>query len=223
MSPEVLWARAVEVAGRAATSSPLDPGGDDARRQLRRELVRPEYNRTDPVQRLLDWLGRLIDRSVDAASGAPSAATAVTVLVVLLLIAAAITLAARTRRSARERREVVDAGVLGSTLTAAELRERAERSLTAGDAGSALLDGFRAAATRQVERGRITEAPQATALEVARSLGALSPAHADDALRAGTWFDEVLYGDRPATDAQARAVLDLDTALAAERARAVAP
>lgn len=208
-----------------AASPPLDPSGDDARRQLRRELLRPEYNTDDPLQRLLDWLGRIFDGAQEAARGAPALAWTAAVLVVLLLVTAAIALASRARRTASERAQA-RSDVLGTSLTAAELRTRAEQALAAGDAGVALLDAYRAVAVRQVERGRLQEQPQATAREVARALadglrerGADGADSADGAgldvrlARAADLFDAVLYGDRPASADQARDVLDLDGAL----------
>lgn len=205
-----------------AASPPLDPSGDDARRQLRRELLRPEYNTDDPLQRLLDWLGRIFDGAQEAARGAPALAWTAAVLVVLLLVTATIALASRARRTASERAQA-RSDVLGTSLTAAELRTRAEQALAAGDAGGALLDAYRAVAVRQVERGRLQEQPQATAREVARSLAdALRGRGADGAdgagldlrlARAADLFDAVLYGDRPASADQARDVLDLDGAL----------
>lgn len=217
-----------------AASPPLDPSGDDARRQLRRELLRPEYNTDDPLQRLLDWLGRIFDGAQEAARGAPALAWTAAVLVVLLLVTATIALASRARRTASERAQA-RSDVLGTSLTAAELRTRAEQALAAGDAGGALLDAYRAVAVRQVERGRLQEQPQATAREVARSLadavrgrgadGADSADSADWAgldlrlARAADLFDAVLYGDRPASADQARDVLDLDGALDVALAR----
>ena len=63
-------------------------------------------------------------------------------------------------------------------LTAAELRARAERALAEGRYGDAVVDGFRALAVRQVERGRLDDLPGATAHEVAVALAAEHPARA---------------------------------------------
>ena len=52
-------------------------------------------------------------------------------------------------------------------ITAAELRARAEAALAEGRHEDALVDGFRALAVRQVERGRLDDTPGATAHEVA--------------------------------------------------------
>ncbi len=57
-------------------------------------------------------------------------------------------------------------------VTADELRARAEAALEAGRFEEAVVDGFRAVAVRQVERGRLADTPGATAHEVAEALGA---------------------------------------------------
>ena len=66
---------------------------------------------------------------------------------------------------------------------------------------------------RQVERGRIDDAPGATAHEVAALLGASTPTSGSRRPQRRL-FDLVLYGDRPATGEQARDVLALDDELA---------
>ena len=52
-------------------------------------------------------------------------------------------------------------------VTADELRARAEAALEAGRFEEAVVEGFRAVAVRQVERGRLSDTPGATAHEVA--------------------------------------------------------
>ncbi len=104
-------------------------------------------------------------------------------------------------------------------ITADELRARAEAALASGDAAAALVDAFRAAAVRQVERGRVEDVPQATAHELAGALAGAFPAQQGALRRAADLFDEVLYGDRPATDLQARELLALDDTLAGREAR----
>lgn len=188
---------------------PLDPSGDEARNALRRELIRPEYNDRDPVQLLLDWVEGLIDDTVTAASGAPTVAVAVTIMVALALLTVTMLLVSRTHRSARA--DASAPAVLGDEAISADAwRRRAEQALAAGDAAGALVDGFRALAVRQIEQDRIDDVPQATARELARALASAFPDHADDLGASAGVFDEVLYGDHPATTDQARRMLDLD-------------
>jgi hypothetical protein len=125
-------------------------------------------------------------------------------------------LASRARRTARA--AGADRAVLtAEVVTAAQLRARAEAALTEGRAAEAVVEGFRALTVRQVERGRLTEAPGATAHEVATRLAAEHPPYADRVASAAGLFDSVLYGGRPATPEQARAVLALDDDLAGVR------
>jgi len=192
---------------------PLDPSGDDARSALRRELARPEYHDTDLVQRVRDWLVRFFDDGVAAVSdlsGVP--AFLLLVLLVGLLVAIGL-LVSRARRTTRVRDRSAPA-LTDETVTAAQLRARAEAALADGRLDDALLDGFRALAVRQVERDRVEDLPQATAHELAAALGAAFEGHRDRIARAADAFDAVLYGDRPATREQATGVLGLDDELA---------
>ncbi|WP_436700198.1 DUF4129 domain-containing protein [Nocardioides sp. BYT-33-1] len=196
-----------------ALEPPLDPSGDEARGELRRELVRPEYYQDDIVDRLGRWLDRLISSTVDAASGSSGLAAAAAILVVLLLVGAVLFLVSRARRTAAGQPASAPA-LTGEVITADALRARAEAALAAGDATSALVDAFRAAAVRQVERGRIEDLPQATAHELAGALVAVFPEHRAAVLHGADLFDGVLYGERPASPDQAGELLALDDALA---------
>ncbi len=192
---------------------PLDPSGDDARRQLGRELMHPEYADGDIIGRLTRWLGRLIDGAVNAASGTSGLTYGAAILVALVLVVALIALVSRARRTARDK-GVALAAVTDESVRADEWRRRAEAALAAGDASGALVDAFRATAVRQVELGRIEDLPQATAHELASALVAVFPAHRDAVLRGADLFDGVLYGDHPARAEQAADLLALDDALA---------
>jgi len=96
-------------------------------------------------------------------------------------------------------------------------RARAEAALAEGRARDAVVDGFRALTVRQVERGRLDDAPGTTAHEVAGVLGATYPDQRQRVAGSARLFDVVLYGDRPATGEQARDVLALDDELAGLR------
>lgn len=204
------------LAGRDPRDPPLTPTPDDARSALRRELLRPEYNDQNLLQRFLDWVGRQVDKGVDAASGAPPLSTLAFMLILVGLVGLIVWLASRARRTARTREEG-GAVLTDEVVTADELRARAEAALSAGRHEDAVVDGFRAVATRQVERGRLANAPGATAHEVAVALGTEFPHLRDRVVGGGALFDAVLYGDHPATAAQAAAVIALDDELLARR------
>ncbi len=193
---------------------PLTPSGDDARSQLRRELLHPEYHQDNLVQRFVDWVLRGLDRGLTVARDAPPLTTLAAMLVGLLLLAGVLWLVSRARRA----RRVPDSGravLTEEVVTAVELRARAEQALLDERLSDALVDAFRALALRQIERDRIEDQPGATAHEVAIALADAFPEQAADLHRSAALFDLVLYGGRPATRAQAVEVLALDDRLAA--------
>ncbi|GEP36535.1 hypothetical protein NPS01_01980 [Nocardioides psychrotolerans] len=195
---------------------PLDPTPEEARSLLRRELLAPDYHDQDLVQRLITWLERLIDRGVASASGAPPLQTLAVMVVAVALVAGLVLLLSRARRTARaagERRAVLTE----ESVTADQLRARAEVALADGRPEDALVDAFRALALRQLERGRLDDTPGATAHEVALALAAQHPHQRARIDTGADLFDSVLYGDRRATHEQAHAVLTLDDDLAGVR------
>ncbi|WP_426246144.1 DUF4129 domain-containing protein [Nocardioides sp. LHG3406-4] len=197
-------------------AAPLDPSPDEARSWLRRELLKPEYNEQDLLNRLVSWLERTLNEGLDAASRVPPLSAFAAMLVLLLLVLALVWLLSRARRSSAAGGPA--GPVLGEErVGAAELRARAEAALAEGRLDDALVDGFRAVAVRQIERGRLADAPGATAHEVARDLGLAVPDLAARIGDAATLFDRVLYGGRPATRDQAGSVLALDDDLVGVR------
>ena len=195
---------------------PLDPTPDEARSALRRELLRPEYYEDNLLQRLLTWLQRQLDKGVEAAVDMPPLQTFAAMVIAVLLVGALVWLARRARTSARAPRES-KAVLTGEAVTAADLRARAEAALAEGRHEDALVDGYRALAARQVERGRLVDTPDATAHEVAAVLANEFAAQRGRVDRTAALFDSVLYGDRPATRDQAADVLALDDELAVLR------
>jgi hypothetical protein len=195
---------------------PLDPSGDEARSWLRQELLHREYHEQNLLQQLITWLTRLLDRGIRAASETPPPSTFAAMLVFLLLAAGLAWLLSRARRTLR-RADAPGAVLADDGLTAAQLRARAEAALAEGRHAAALVDGFRALAMRQVERGRLEDLPGATAHEVAGALGSTYPEQRQRVDGSARLFDLVMYGDRPASADQAGDVLALDDELAARR------
>jgi hypothetical protein len=195
---------------------PLDPSADEARSKLRRELLHPEYHRQNLLQEVLNWLERKVGGGLDRASQTPPLSTFMAMVVLVLVVAALAWLVSRARRTAHERGEK-EAVLTEELVTADELRARAEAALEAGRFEEAVVEGFRAVAARQVERGRLADTPGATAHEVAEALAREYAAMADDVHRSARLFDEVLYGDRPASREQAESVLALDDGLVVRR------
>jgi Domain of unknown function (DUF4129) len=195
---------------------PLDPSPDKARSWLQRELLHPEYHQQNLVQRLVTWLLRQIDRALAAAEQTPPLSTFAAMLVFLLLLAALLWLASRARGD-RRAQDAAGPVLDDATLTAAQLRARAEAALAGGRPEEALVDAFRALTVRQVERGRLEDSPDTTAHEVAVSLAGEFPEHGTRVGDNARLFDLVLYGDRTATAEQARGALALDDELAGIR------
>jgi hypothetical protein len=196
---------------------PLDPSGDEARDLLQRELTDPAYYEDNLVQRILDWIGRQVDGTVEGSRDTPALTWFAITLVVVLLVGTLAFLAARARGTARARPDREGDVLTAEVVTAAELRARAEQALAEGRHGAAVVDGFRALALRQVERGRLEDSPGITAHEVAAVLATEYPGTAARTAAGADLFDAVMYGERPATREQAVAVLELDVELARSR------
>ena len=203
-------------AGVWLSDPPLVPSGDEGRSWLRRELLHPEYHQQNLVEQVVTWLQRQLDKGIEAASHAPPLSTFAAMLLFLLLVGGLAWLLSRARRTARQ---AADQGpvLADESVTAAQLRARAEAALTEGRYALALVDGFRALAVRQVERGRLEDLPGATAHEVAAALATAYPEQRGRVDGSALLFEEVLYGDRPATRDQASGVLALDDELAVRR------
>ena len=196
---------------------PLDPSADEARRLLQRELARPEYYDDNLVERVLNWLQRRVDGAVEGSRDTPPLTWFAITVVVLVLVAGVVFLVSRARGTARATSGRDGAVLTDEAVSAADLRARAERALAEGRHGEAVVDGFRALARRQVERGRLEDSPGITAHEVAATLAAQYPQQRDRTAAGADVFDAVMYGARPATRDQAVAVLDLDRELAGTR------
>ena len=198
---------------------PLDPRGDDARSQLRRELARPEYHETDLLRRIFEQVQRFFQESVDNAADAPPLATFAAILVALALALALSALVARARRTARGQDDDGRPALGDERVSARELRARADAAFAAARWDDAVVDGFRALAVRQVERDRIEDLPQATAPELARQLGSAFAERRPRIDAAADVLDSVLYGDHPADRDQAVEMLALDDELAGRAVR----
>lgn len=200
----------------SAAHPPLAPTPDEGRSWLRRELTDPDYHDLDLIERIQRWIERTLSDGLPSVGELPWAQTVAALVVFALLLVGLGLLVSRARRSPRVARDRNGDVLTDESLSASALRERAEAAYAAGDHGSAVVDGFRALARRQVERGRLAEDPGLTAAEVAASLERELPLEGR-AGRAAELFDEVLYGDHPATAEQAQSVLGLEQELAVAR------
>jgi hypothetical protein len=101
--------------------------------------------------------------------------------------------------------------------TAADHRAAADAAAAGGDWAVAVRERFRAVIRQLEEDGRLDARAGRTVDEAAAEGGRPLPAHAAD-LRAGARiFDEVIYGEHPATAAQDQRLRALDDAIRASR------
>lgn len=197
-------------------AAPIDPSPDQARDWLQRELAHPEYHQENLLARALRWIAEQWHQLTAAASSLSWATTVAALVIGGLLIALLLWLLTRARWSAAERG--AGAALLPAVrLSAAEHRRLADAALAEGDYATAVVEGFRSVALGQIERGRIEDHPEATARETAATLTAACPWAAERLAEAVGVFDDVLYGERAATHAQAVAVLSLDLDLVPAR------
>lgn len=195
---------------------PLDTSGDQARESLQRELARPEYHDTDIIERIVRAISDLFDDAVNRGTDSSLVTTVAAMVALVLLAGATLWLVGRASRAggAPQRPGAV---LEEHHVSAADLRARAEAAYAAGDHDTALLDGFRALTLRQIERGRLDDRPGATAHEIAVALRTRLPEHRDGVFATADRFDAVRYGPEHATEAQARAALDLEAQSAGRR------
>ena len=175
----------------------LHPDPDTARSWLERELSRPEYHES-LLEQLRNWLGEVWLRLQSAALGASPLSTAAFVVVLVVLVLVVVLVATRVRNDPT-RHGQRGALLVDGVMNADEHRRVAETCLASGDLDVALVEGFRAIATRAVQRGVLEDRPGLTAHELTVGLGPAFPDHAD-ALASG--LDAVRPGvlRRPAGD-----------------------
>ena len=183
---------------------------------MERELSRPEYHRS-PLDRFVSWLGDLWDGLTQAATARPRGPTAAAV--VLLVLRARVARGRRRSGTARagpaprRRRRAHRPARSRPRRTAAA----AEGALSDGRPDDAIVEAFRALASRSLRRGLVEARPGLTAHELAADLSAAFPAARRRLGRAALLFDAVFYGHQPATADDARSVLALDETLRTAR------
>ncbi len=189
--------------------STVDIDRDAAHDAAQRELSKPIYPRGSLTDLLSGWLEDLLYRIQFEGSSIPGGWLTLTVLLIILAIAAvvAVRVAMRTMRTNRGH----DAALFGSgTSTAAEHRATARRFAADGDWAAAIRHRLRAVARYLEETAVLQPVPGRTATELARDAGSALPALAPELRRAAEAFNDVAYGERPATEAAYRTIADLD-------------
>jgi len=219
VTPAVLLVRLL---GAVGADVPVDIGRDDARRAALEELAKPVYQAAKPslIVRAVRWL---IEQVLALFALAGSAPGGVFGLILLAVVALVIVLIIRFGVGPFARTAAGDAVVFGETLRkAAEHRAAADTAAAVGDWATAVRERFRAIIRQLEEDGRLDRRPGRTADEAADEGGRSLPAQAG-ALRAGARiFDEVVYGEHPASAAQDERLRLLDDAVRTGRRAKVA-
>lgn len=173
---------------------------DGAQDAARRELSERVYQqaRPDPVRRAIDWLWEeileLLERAGRVVPGGVPSLVAVVVVVVLLLVALRLGLGPAGVRDA-----ITDRRRGARSRTAADYRAEAETLAAAGRFKEAVRGRLRALIRELEERGVLEARAGRTVDELADEAGAVVPAVTADVHEATRIFDEIWYGDRPAT------------------------
>lgn len=186
----------------------VDIDHDAAREAAERELAKPIYPRPSPKQQFIDFIETLLQRLV--LKGAELPGGWFTISLLLILLAAAVVAAVHVgRRTLRDGHG--DRPLFGTTaLSAAEHRATAQRCAAAEDWAEAIRHRLRAVARELEETGAVHPALGRTATELAHAAGAVLPDLADELLRAAETFNDVNYGELPATPDGYRIVAELD-------------
>lgn len=191
----------------ALIAAASDPTAGQARAQARDILSGRRYTGTEvhgPFHDLLNRIGSAVRRLGDlipALDGRIPGGRAVTWLVLIAAVGAVAWLLA-TRlggRRAAAVRTAAQAAAPGRPESPAALERRAEAAEREGDYAAALRLRFRAGLLRLDARGAIEYRPSIATGAVARAL------RSPDFDRVAGDFDEVVYGGRAATEADARA------------------
>ncbi|MEB3071809.1 DUF4129 domain-containing protein [[Mycobacterium] vasticus] len=186
----------------------VDIDSETAREAAERELSKPIYPRPSPKQQFLDYIETLVRRLVLKGTELPGGWFTISLLLILLVVAVlvAVRIARRTLRDGRPDRPVFGT----ARLSAAEHRATALRCAAAGDWAQAIRHRLRAVARELEETSMIAAAPARTATELSRDAGAVLPDLASELSGAAEIFNDVNYGELPATADGYRMIAELD-------------
>ena len=192
-----------------------DPvGREQAREAAERELSEPVYHQHDPslIQRLVLAGWRALRDFLDQAAQATPGGWLGLIAIIVLLTLAATAVLLRTGPVGRSHERSAALHV-ERELTAADYRDRAERAADEGDWAAAIRDRLRALSTACEERTILDPRTTRTATELATAASVAFPGQADELAAAARLFDDVWYGERPATAEGYQQVRDLDRKL----------
>ena len=182
---------------------PVEPGLEEARDWLARELRGPAYREAEPtlfddaVTWVLERLGELFER---AAPGTPPLGW---VLLLLLVLGGAVVAYLVYGPPRRNRRSITSGALFGGDdeRDAAELRRAARAAAGTGDWPVAIEEMYRAIARGLDEREIVRTSPGTTAGAFASAAAAVFPDHGDGLRSAARHFDDVRYLGGPGSEA----------------------
>jgi hypothetical protein len=203
------------------TGAPIDRSG--ARDAARRELSKRIYRHVRPgwFERTLVWILTRVGRLLHGASslvpgGLPG-------LVLLIVIVAALIVVLRMKLGPVRGGDLFTDASGAAPRSAQDYRDEASAFAAAGNWREALRARFRAVIRQLEQRGVLDPRPGRTAGEIAAEAGAAMPPVAAPMRAAADEFDEIWYGDRPATEAAYDRMAALDEIVLGGRRPAGAP
>ncbi|CAN3131250.1 DUF4129 domain-containing protein [Mycobacterium sp. smrl_JER01] len=195
--------------------STIDIDREAAQEAARSELGKAIYPKPSAMDMLLDWIEELLYRLTASASRFPGGWYTVAVLLVLLVVAVVVAIRVARRAMHTDRRAAPT--LFGAhLLSAAEHRATAERYAASGDWAPAVRHRLRAVARQLEENGVLDPVPGRTATELAGAAGRALPGLAAELRTAAEIFNDVTYGERPATEPQYRMIASLDDRLGSQ-------
>lgn len=211
------WAALATAATSVLADVPVDPDSATARRWAREELADPVYHQQESLlARVIAWLRDRLAEAQNSLAGLDVRMAAAVVTTIVVVAVVVVLLVAGPVRRARRVRESVEVFV-DDERSAAELRAAADAAAAAGRWTEAVLDRFRSLLRGLEERAVLAERPGWTADEATAEASALLPSCEADLRRASRLFDDVCYGDRPATAADDAWLRDVDRHVTATR------
>ena len=187
----------------------IDIDRDAAHQAAETELSKPIYPRGSAADQIDDWLNELLYKVLKATASVPGGWF--TTMVLLILLAIAVVVAVRVARRAMRTNRAGDYALFeAAQLTAAQHRMTADAFAREENWAAAIRHRLRAVARQLEETGVLDAAPGRTANELARDAGSALPHLAAELSQAATAFNDVTYGEQPATQPAYQMIADLD-------------
>ena len=172
---------------------------DEIRRAAREIVSRPEFRRPprSPVQIVLDWIGRQLEKIFGWAPGGGHATDILGFLVAAAAVAAIVVLLVRFARGVQRDpgTDVAFDPDLGRPAT--DWQAEAAAHEAAGEWREALRCRYRAMVADLAARGLVDEVPGRTAGEYRTAVTRSAPAAAPDFSGATELFERAWYGGKP--------------------------